>query len=398
MKGEKPLRDLVAAFSAPARKRGIMSRGAARVASRLDAARSLALAASVHPPDPAVTEALSHAVAEFPDERALRPIFAAALANDGRSADAIAEFEEHLRAVPDDGTALFGVAAIYEGIGRADLALERYQRAVDARVTGGDLDGAVEAARRLIALEPASLERASELLALMRSRDPASLAGALEHLADVYRSREKLGQEAKACAELLSIAPERQDVRDRLRTLYVRIVTIDPGDDDTWAALERIDPDRARTLRGEFGVTIPAAGSAPVREEPHGAYARRKSRELLEAGDVLGASLCLERAIRTLAEPRAHLELAQCYAALHREADAGQTALRGLAVALYGGEDEAADALVGWLIARRPDVEGKLCDVVFLNRRPVTADIVYEELLLCWDEASGPPDQAAAGR
>jgi tetratricopeptide (TPR) repeat protein len=398
------LRSLVELFNAPKRKKGLFSRKNAGASARLTSAKRLAHFAATGNPEAAALDALDAAVKEFPDESEVRLAFAGSLAAAGRHGDAIAEFEEHLRAHPEDSAALSAVARLYEQTGREDSAVERLHRAVDAYVKSGDLDAAVGAARRLISLEPTSLARASELVSMLKEREPALLVDALEHLANVYRDREKLGQEADACSDLIALAPERHDVRSRLAAIYARIVEVDPEDDDAWTGLANADPDLSQRLRDRLRPADRARGGEPqeaatsASPELHVAYAARKARELMDAGDVAGASLCLERALKGVSDPGTQLVLAQCYQALHRGPEAVRAALRSVASACADGDDLAADAALGWLASIRPGAEGPLSDAVFLNHRPESADTLYEELLQSWDEVENIQGAAAAGR
>jgi tetratricopeptide (TPR) repeat protein len=391
MNDSDELRALAAQFSAPARK-GLFGRklkGGAR-AARLDAARRFAQLAMTGEPDAATLDTFARLAAEFPADESIRIAYAGSLAGAGRDSEAINEYEEGLALAQGDARSLTAVAILYERSGRADLAIERLHRAVDLFVASQELDAAVDAARRLITLEPSSLERASDLVAILRAREPVLLAGAIEHLANVYREREKLGQEADACRELLTLTPERDDVKTRLAAIYTRILEVDPDDCDAWFGLASVDESLAGQLRVLLlreDVTAKETGEAKPTLEGHSAYANRKAQELIDAGDILGACLCLERAVSSSGDPSDHLRLAQCYQTLHRGPQAVKAALRAIAVARAASNLEVADEALGWLGEVQPEAEQAIADAVFLNHRPESADILYEKLLLCWDEA-----------
>ena len=391
MTSSDELRALIDEWRGPARKRRLFSSKSKNTAVRLNAARRLAELASDAVADDALVDALERAAAECGDDRTIRRAYSRALSACGRIGEAIGELEERLEAQADDAQDLVDVSALYERAGRHDLAVDRLRRAVDIHIATDDLDAAVGAARRMIALEPSSLETASDVVAILRSRDPAVLAEGIEHLADVYRERGKLGQEAGACSELLALRPERQDVRDRLSSIYTRILEVDPDDQDAWIGLAAIDEPLAGQLRVLLDPEPHAAqssGAGVVTSiEIHKVYAIRKAQELMDAGDVIGASLCLERAVQTNPDPRVRLKLARCYEALHRETDAGLEGLRALAIAHAVGDHDAADESLEWLAGLCPAAQDPLADAVFLNHRPESADVLYEELLELWDRA-----------
>jgi tetratricopeptide (TPR) repeat protein len=386
------LRTLVNEWRAPARKGKLFGKKAKSAALRLEAARRLAQLASDAPIDDELIEALERACGEFADDRPIRRAYARALAGAGRVGEAIGEFEERLQSNADDAEDLADVADLYERAGRIDLAVDRLRRAVDLQVAAKDIDAAVRSARRLIVLEPESLETASDLVSILRSRDPGLLAEGVEHLADVYRDRGKVGQEADACRELLALSPDREDVRHRLSGIYTRILEVDPDDQEAWLGLASIDEPLADQLRVLLANDEPPAQSASTSGATpaanHAAYASRKAQELMDAGDMVGASLCLERAVQTDPDPQAHLRLARCYAALHREAEAAREGLRALALAQVADDPQASDESIEWLAALAPPARGPLADAVFLNHRPESADILYEALLQLWDDTA----------
>lgn len=417
------LQALIAQWRTPVRKAKLFDRKSKKAGNRLDAARRLAELATSVPADEALIDALQRASSEFTDDRAVRRAYARALAESGRVAEAIGEFEERLQTNADDAEDLLDVAELYERAGRRDLAADRLRRSVDLCVAANDLDAAVSAARRLIVLEPQSLENAQDLIEILRARDPALLAEGVEHLADVYRERGKLGQEASACRELLALEPARKDVRDRLSSIYTRIVEVDPDDQDAWFGLAAIDAPLAEQLRvlldsesppasdstsgaGTFsngaaasanGVTSSANGAAAPTEN-HGTYANRKAQELMDAGDIVGASLCLERAVQTDSDPQSHLRLGLCYLALHRDVAAAREGIRALALAQTKRQEAAAEEALSWLTSIAPAAGDSLADAVFLNHRPESADKLYEELLQLWEAATnGTHGGGAAG-
>lgn len=360
-------------------------------AARHDSARRLAELAASAAADDALVDALEAASLAFPDDAAIRRAHCRALAEAGRIGEAIAEFEERLQAHPEEAGDLIDVSALYERTGRQDLAVDRLRRAVDRFVADGDLARAIPAAKRLIELEPLSLETATDLVSILRAHDPALLVEGIEHLADVYRTRGKLGQEAAACCELLSLSPDRRDVKDRLASIYTRILDVDPDDGDAWVGLAAVDAPLAEQLRvilapQEAPGTRTDHNITPI--EQHQTYAMRKAHELIEAGDLAGASLCLERVIRTNPSPSNRLLLARCYRECHKDDLAAEQALRALAAAQAAQDYDEAEEALCWACEALPAAKGPLADAIFLNHRPESADALYEELRSLWDDAA----------
>jgi tetratricopeptide (TPR) repeat protein len=394
---QSELQTAVAAWKPAPKKRGKATKSKASP-SRLESARKLAELSVAATPDDQLVDALEAASEAFPDDKDIRRAHCRVLADAGRIGEAIAEFEERLQSHPDDAEDLIDVSALYERTQRGDLAVDRLRRAVDHLVAAGDLARAIPAAKRLIDLEPSSLETATDLVSLLRAHDPKLLVEGIEHLADLYRTRGKLGQEAAACCELLSLAQDRADIKDRLASIYTRILDVDPDDGDAWVGLAAIDEPLAEQLRV---ILAPAEAAATRKEqnitpiEQHQTYAMRKARELMDAGDMAGAALCLERVVRTNAAPRNRLLLGRCFRECHKEAAASEQGLRALADAQAAGDYDLADEALSWVCEPIPTLRGPLTDAVFLNHRPGSADALYEELRSLWDEAAEPMKAAA---
>lgn len=385
------LQSAVAAWKPAPKRRGKAPAKAKASASRLESARKLAQLSAAATPDDELIDALEAASEAFPDEKDVRRAHCRALADAGRIGEAIAEFEERLQAHPDEAEDLIDVSALYERTQRTDLAVDRLRRAVDQLVATGDLARAIPAAKRLIGLEPLSLETATDLVSLLRAHDPKLLVEGIEHLADIYRTRGKLGQEAAACCELLSLAPDRSDIKDRLASIYTRILDVDPDDGDAWVGLAAIDEPLAEQLRVILAPAEPAAARpdqniTPI--EQHQTYAMRKARELMDSGDMAGAALCLERVVRTNPQPQNRLLLAKCYRECHKDEAAVEQGLRALADAQAAGDYDLADEALRWVCDPLPSAKGPLADTVFLNHRPESADALYEELRALWDETA----------
>jgi tetratricopeptide (TPR) repeat protein len=178
-------------------------------------------------------------------QRELRRLLAQMLAASGRSSDAIAEYEEFLKAGTPDAPSLRAVAELYVAAGKMNVALDRLRRAIERGIAEGDISGAALAAGRIVDLTPDSLEAAVQHATLLRNLGDDRLLGALERLAALYRAAEKLSAEVSTCREILSLAPGRADVKARLTSLYTRILEMDPHDDDAWQGLRTVDPDCA---------------------------------------------------------------------------------------------------------------------------------------------------------
>ena len=396
MKSE--LQTAVSAWRPAPKKRGKAPAKTKATASRHESARKLAELSVRAEPDDELIDALEAAADAYPEDKEIRRAHCRVLVDAGRIGEAIAELEERLQAHPDDAEDLIDVSGLYEKTQRADLAVDRLRRAVDQLVATGDLARAIPAAKRMIDLEPLSLETATDLVTLLRAHDPKLLVEGIEHLADVYRTRGKLGQEAAACCELLSLAPDRSDVKDRLASIYTRILDVDPDDGDAWVGLAAIDEPLADQLR----VILAPADQAETRAErnitpieQHQTYAMRKAREMMDAGDMAGAALCLERVVRTNPQPRNRLLLGKCYRDCHKDEEASEQGLRALAGAQAGGDYDLADEALRWLCDPLPGAKAPLADAVFLNHRPESADALYEELRSLWDDAIEAMNAAA---
>jgi hypothetical protein len=106
----------------------------------------------------------------------------------------------------------------------------------------------------------------------------------------------------------------------------------------------------------------------------------------MKAGDMLGASLCLERAVATGDDPSDHLKLSTCYHAIHREAHAAREAIRALSVSQASSEQAVAGAALDWIATVWPEKVDVLTDAVLLNHRPESADTLYELLWNLWKD------------
>jgi tetratricopeptide (TPR) repeat protein len=178
-------------------------------------------------------------------QRELRRILAQMLVASGSASEAIAEYEEYLKAGTPDATSLRALADLYVGAGKVNLALDRLHRAIDRSIADGDIAGAAVAAGRIVELTPESLEAATQHATLLRNIGDERLLGALERLAALYRAAEKLSAEVSVCREILTLAPGRADIKARLTSLYTQILEMDPHDDDAWQGLRIVDPDCA---------------------------------------------------------------------------------------------------------------------------------------------------------
>lgn len=181
-------------------------------------------------------------------QRELRRMLAQTLVATGNSSEAIAEYEEYLKAGTPDAPSLRALADLYAAAGKVTLALDRLHRAVDRSIAEGDVAGAAVSAGRIVDLTPNSLEAAVQHATLLRNINDEHLLGALERLATLYRGMEKLSAEVSICREILALAPGRSDIKARLTSLYTRILEMDPHDDDAWQGLRTVDPDCAEQV------------------------------------------------------------------------------------------------------------------------------------------------------
>ena len=218
--------DAAAAFAAEGRH----DRGAEMLLSALSGDKHRADGASTH------------------QQRELRRLLAQTLVVAGRSSDAIAEYEEYLKAGTPDAPSLREVAELYIAAAKNTLALDRLRRAIERSIAEGDISGASVAAGRIVELTPDSIEAQAQYVTLLRNISDDRLPAALERLALLYRAAEKLSAEVAACREMLDLSPGRSDVKARLVSLYTKILEMDPHDDDAWRGLRNVDPDCAEQL------------------------------------------------------------------------------------------------------------------------------------------------------
>jgi len=214
-----------------------------------DAARALE---AENKPDEAITM-LSDALAApgqrsdaaSHQQRELRGMLAAMLARAHRVGDAIGEYEELLKLGTPDSQSLQALAQLYVAAGKTNLATDRLRRAIDRSIAEGDIVEASRAAGRIAELMPDSLEAATQHAALLRNIGDDGLVAVLDRLVLMYRALEKLSLEVSACREILQLTPARDDMKDRLVSLYTRILEMDPHDDEAWQGLRVVDPELA---------------------------------------------------------------------------------------------------------------------------------------------------------
>jgi tetratricopeptide (TPR) repeat protein len=180
--------------------------------------------------------------------RELRRALGAALAASRQTGAAIAEYEEYLKSGTPDAAALGALADLYVAAGKPNLAVERLRRGIDRSIAESDIPAAATAAGRVAALMPDSIDAAVQHVMLLRSAGDAGLLPALQHLAELYRANEKIAHEASVCREILTVAPDKPEVRTRLASLYTRILEMDPHDEEAWRGLRSADPELSDQL------------------------------------------------------------------------------------------------------------------------------------------------------
>ena len=180
--------------------------------------------------------------------RELRRALAEALAGSRQIGAAISEYEEYLKSGAPEADALQALADLYVAAGKPSLAVERLRRAIDRSIAENDIRSAAEAAGRVAALLPDSVDAAAQHVLLLRSAGDARLLGALDRLADLYQAQEKIAHEVAVLREIHTLAPDKEAVRQRLVNLYTRILEMDPHDEEAWSGLSSTDPDLSEQL------------------------------------------------------------------------------------------------------------------------------------------------------
>jgi tetratricopeptide (TPR) repeat protein len=178
----------------------------------------------------------------------LRRALADALVQAGDLPGAISEYEEMLKADPLNPTALRALAECYIAAGTPKVAADRLQRGVDVGMATGDLAFAADAATRLAAIRPDSIDARRQQVELLRTLGDIEVIPALEQLAELYATRGPLTQELAVCKELYALQPDRKDVKQRIGGIYTVRLQADPHDEEAWNGLRALDPDLAEQV------------------------------------------------------------------------------------------------------------------------------------------------------
>jgi tetratricopeptide (TPR) repeat protein len=337
---------------------------------------------------------LGYLAQDFPDELTIRRANADALRQSGYAADAIDEYRYCAGAVPDDAQVNQHISDLYVGIGRPDDAAGYLVRALRLYGKHGEFSQLAVHAESLIELRPASL---GDLIDLLSPAPGEALVGHLNLLDELTHRVTHAG---------ILDAAQKAKAREQLQALYERLVLADRGNEGAVHGLEMLKADAApvERRRSENAAATEAAPSerrrpeptpvrepapvqqskaavaptpaavvatpapkiadpapevvsilpepektveAPPRKSPAApnaliAYTRRKAKELFDAGDLAGASMCYERLLRGGSEIESLEGALDCYIGLKRTQDAARVAVELVNVKADEGDLEGA--------------------------------------------------------
>jgi tetratricopeptide (TPR) repeat protein len=334
---------------------------------------------------------LGYLAQDFPDELTIRRANADALRLSGYAADAIDEYRYCAGAMPDDAEVNQHISDLYVGIGRPDDAAGYLLRALRLYGKHGEFTQLAVHAESLIELRPASLGDLIDLLSPAPGKALVGHLNLLDELthrvthagildaAQKAKAREQL----QALYERLLLADRGNEGAERgLETLKADAAPVERRRSENAAATET-SPSERRATAAPPPVAAPpkpkpapepAAAAAPKISEPSRplaekvtppaaepvvaaapdasailpepvkiveapprktagapnalvAYTRRKAKELFDAGDLAGASMCYERLLRGGSDIESLEGALDCYIGLARTQDAARVAV-----------------------------------------------------------------------
>ncbi|HEY7981458.1 MAG TPA: hypothetical protein VID19_08215 [Candidatus Eremiobacteraceae bacterium] len=337
---------------------------------------------------------LGYLAQDFPDELTIRRANADALRLSGYAADAIDEYRYCAGAVPDDAGVNQHISDLYVGIGRPDDAAGYLLRALRLYGKHGEFAQLAVHAESLIELRPASL---GDLIDLLSPAPGEALVGHLNLLDELTHRVTHAG--------ILDSA-QKAKAREQLQALYERLILADRSDEGAVRGLETLNADAAPVERRRSETSaatevaqteqrrvqtppVPAPEPAPapkvveqsrpvvdkvsqpateavvaavpdlaaILPEPSmasvaprkssapnalAAYTRRKAKELYDAGDLAGASMCYERLLRGGSDIESLEGALDCYIGLERTQDAARVAVELVNAKADDGDLEGA--------------------------------------------------------
>jgi pilus assembly protein FimV len=244
----------------------------------------------------------------------------------GKTQNAIAEYEKILKADPKDLTVTNTVGDLYSRLGDTDKATECFKAVGDAYAAQGFTVKAIAMYKKISKLKP-SLEGVLKLAELYTQQGLFNDARAQYlQVAEEFLKSGELENAVRIFQKILEMDPENTAMRLKLAEVYVRL----GKKTEAW----QIFSAAAETLR--------AKGSLPQAEEvlqrmltldPGNSYALlMQARNLLEAGDADAAIEALQKVPDLDSNPEGMRDLLKAYLKTGRLSDAGTLATKLQAV------------------------------------------------------------------
>jgi tetratricopeptide (TPR) repeat protein len=240
----------------------------------------------------------------------------------GKTQNAIAEYEKILKADPKDLTVTNTVGDLYSRLGEVDKATECFKAVGDAYANQGFTVKAIAMYKKISKLKP-SLESVLKLAELYTQQGLFNDARAQYlQVAEEFLKSGELDNAVRIFQKILEMDPENTGMRLRLAEVYIRL----NKKNDAW----QIFSAAAETLR--------AKGSLSAAEEvlqrmltldPGNGYALlMQGRNLLEAGDADAAIESLQKVPDLDSNPDGLRDLLKAYLKTGRLSDAGTLATK----------------------------------------------------------------------
>ncbi|MGA8617346.1 MAG: tetratricopeptide repeat protein [Candidatus Sulfotelmatobacter sp.] len=238
----------------------------------------------------------------------------------GKTQNAIAEYEKILKADPKDLTVTNTVGDLYSRLGEVDKATECFKSVGEAYATQGFTVKAIAMYKKISKLKP-SLESVLKLAELYTQQGLFNDARAQYlQVAEEFLKSGELENAVRIFQKILEMDPENTNMRVRLAEVYIRL----GKKNDAW----QIFSAAAETLRSKGSLT----GAEEVLQrmltlDPGNGYALlMQGRNLLEAGDAEAAIESFQKVSDLDSNPDGLRDLLKAYLKTGRLSDAGTLA------------------------------------------------------------------------
>jgi tetratricopeptide (TPR) repeat protein len=240
----------------------------------------------------------------------------------GKTQNAIAEYEKILKADPKDLTVTNTVGDLYSRLGEVDKATECFKAVGDAYANQGFTVKAIAMYKKISKLKP-SLESVLKLAELYTQQGLFNDARAQYlQVAEEFLKSGELDNAVRIFQKILEMDPENTGMRIRLAEVYIRL----NKKNDAW----QIFSAAAETLRAKGSLS----GAEEVLQrmltlDPGNSYALlMQGRNLLEAGDAEAAIESLQKVPDLDSNPDGLRDLLKAYLKTGRLSDAGTLATK----------------------------------------------------------------------